>query len=111
MGKLSTSRRALRVRPMERSDFSFIRKLASTIPNYTVPPLYILWMFSTFQKRLCAVAHCVGHGDVGYLLGMRGEVRSGAMFVWQFACTFEGQRLRAPELLAKHLKKYAQRNG
>lgn len=101
----------VRVRPIKASDFDFIQDLSSRSPGYTVPAPYVLWMLGTIQTEFCAVADARGYGNLGYLLVLPGEVPSDAVFVWQLACTFRGQRLRAPDALAAHLRKAAEKYG
>jgi hypothetical protein len=101
----------VRVRPIKTSDFDFIRDLASRSAGYTVPTPYVLWMLTTFQREFCAVANARGYGNLGYLLVSPVGVRSDRVFVWQLACTFRGQRLRAPDALAEHLKRTARKYG
>jgi len=101
----------VRVRPIKASDCNFIRDLASRSAGYTVPTPYVLWMLSTFQREFCAVANARGYGNLGYLLVLPVGVRTDVVFVWQLACTFRGQRLRAPDALAAHLKRTARKYG
>jgi hypothetical protein len=98
---------SLLVRPVEVSDFEFVRRLAARIEGYTVPPTYVLWMFCRFYPQFCVVAEGPRGVRLAYLLAMPVEVRSGAVFVWQVASTFKGQRLHAGTELAQHLRTVA----
>ncbi len=106
-----TKKPSIFVRPIEVSDFDFIRTLASKIEGYTIPPPYVLWMFSRFQMDFCAVAQENDGCQLGYLLAMSGLPHPATAFVWQFACTFRGQRLQASRKLAKHLKTAVEKHG
>ena len=98
------------VRPIEVSDFDFIRTLASKTKGYTLPPRYILWTLCRFQGELGAIAEEPGSAPVGYLLALPVGIHSDAIFVWQLATTFRGQRLKAADALAEHVKAKAQQH-
>jgi|SRR5208337_5326047 len=99
---------ALSVRPATALDAEFICKLASSVEGYTVPTPYVLWMLTRFHKDWSAVAE-EGRKQLGYMLAF--PASDATVFVWQFACTFRGQRLHAPDALASHLKRMTAEGG
>jgi hypothetical protein len=98
----------LSVRPAAVSDSEFIGALASTILGYTVPPPYVLWMFERFHKGWCAVVRGDGN-PLGYILAF--PVNRRAVFVWQLACTKEGERLHASDALAGYIRRLMVKGG
>lgn len=97
--------RAIRVRAIRLSDFQFIRELSATIYGYTVPPPYILWMLKRFHGTLCLIAEDESKNRLGYMLGMNVGIASNEIFIWQWATNYRGQRLRAANALAGHIRK------
>src|SRR6185437_8623680 len=43
------------VRSLEVRDFSFVRELSSSQPNFTIPPPYVLWLLTRISPELCLV--------------------------------------------------------
>jgi len=105
------SNATVHVRPVRLSDFGFIRDLSATIDGYTVPPLYVLWMFRRFEVELCLIAESPTQELVGYMLAMSAGTHSNEIFIWQLATTFKGQRLRAGASLARHVRKLARKRA
>jgi hypothetical protein len=101
----------LLVRPIRRSDFTFIRELSKRIEGYTVPPPYVLWMLRRFQGELCLIVEGPTHKPLGYMLATSGGIRSSEMFIWQLAATFEGRRLRVSVKLASHVRKLVKKHS
>jgi hypothetical protein len=92
-------------------DLDFIQALASRTHGYTLPAPYVLWLLIRYHSEHSALVEEAGGKPLGYMLAMRVDLAPPAVFVWQFACTFSGQRLKAPDALASHLKKTVKRNG
>lgn len=111
MSRVRYKKAHILIRPLKSSDFGFIRALASKIEGYTVCPPYILWMLTRFQGQLCAVAEETGRGPVGYLLAIPVGICGDALFVWQLASTFRGQRLDAPGKMVRRLKTVVKKRG
>jgi hypothetical protein len=81
----------IRVRPLEVSDFRFIRRLASKKANFTVPPPYVLWLLKQTNSPSCMVAEHANLGPVGYLLSLLvGTPRGNVLYVWQLAASKSG---------------------
>jgi hypothetical protein len=102
----------IRVRPLEVTDFGFIRRLASKKANFTVPPLYILWLLKQANSRSCLVAEHVKLGPVAYLLSLPGsKPRGKVLYVWQLATSATGQRTGAIDMLLLELRTFVRRTG
>jgi hypothetical protein len=101
----------VRVRAIRLSDFQFIRGLSATIQGYTVPPPYILWMLTRFQGELCLIAEDASQEPLGYMLAMSDGIASSEIFIWQWATNYRGQRVRAGNALASHVRKLVKKHG
>jgi hypothetical protein len=100
----------IRVRPLEVSDFRFIRRLASKQANFTVPPLYILWLLKQTNSRSCMVAEHVRLGPVAYILSLLvSKPRGKVMYVWQLAASANGRRTGAIDMLLLGLRTFVRR--
>jgi hypothetical protein len=99
------------VRPVRLSDFQFIQSLSSTIDGYTVPPPYILWMFTRFQGELCLLAEDASREPLGYMLATSAGIGSTEVFIWQLATNYRGQRLRAGTALASYVRRLVRKHG
>lgn len=99
------------VRPMRLSDFEFVRDLSAKIDGYTVPPLYVLWMLREFHAELCLIAESSRKERLGYMLAMATGLNSRRLFIWQFASTFQGQRILAATSFAKQVQKLVKKYG
>jgi hypothetical protein len=75
----------IHVRPLEIGDFDFVRELASKQRNFTVPPVYVLWLMLRIKGAICLVAEHSARGLLGYLIAVPIEAPTDSMFVWQFA--------------------------
>src|SRR5437016_10449082 len=100
----------IRVRPLKASDFKFIRRLASKQANFTVPPLYILWLLKQTNSRSCMVAEHAKLGPVAYLLSLivstpRGKI----LYVWQLAASKKGLQAGATNVLLLALRAFIHR--
>jgi len=81
----------IRVRPLEVSDFKFVRRLASKQPNFTIPPRYVLWLLKQTNARSCLVAEHAKNGPVAYLLSLLVSTPRGkALYIWQLAASKTG---------------------
>jgi hypothetical protein len=99
-GKGRVSVRSIRV-----SDFEFIRDTSAHVGGYTIPPLYVLWMLSRNHREVCLIAESSRGQPIGYLLAMTTGLESRGLFIWQFASTFEGTRLRASKSIANRIRR------
>jgi len=99
---------SLHIRPIADSDFEFIGTLASSVNGYSVPSPYVLWMFQRCHRGWSAIA-ISDENLLGYLLAF--PVNRQAVFVWQLACTKQGNRLRAADGLAKYLRRMMAKGG
>ena len=75
----------IHVRPLEIGDFNFVRELASRQPNFTIPPVYVLWLMLRIKGSICLVAEHSRQGQLAYLLAVPVEGRGNSMFIWQVA--------------------------
>lgn len=100
----------IRVRPLDVSDFRFVRQLASKQDNFTVPPLFVLWLLKQANGRSCLVADHVKFGPVAYLLSLPvSKPGRKALYVWQLAASASGQRVGAIEMLLLELRAFVRR--
>lgn len=100
----------IRVRPLRVSDFGFIRRLASKRANFTVPPLYVLWLLKQTNSRSCLVADHVKFGPVAYLLSLLvSTTRGKVLYVWQLAASKSGQRIGAIDVVLLGLRAFVRR--
>lgn len=75
----------IHVRPLEIGDFDFVRALASRQPNFTVPPVYVLWLLMRIKGAVCLVAEHSIKGLLAYLLAVPVEGPGNSIFIWQVA--------------------------
>lgn len=73
------------VRPLEVRDFSFVRELAASQPNFTIPPPYVLWLLTRISPELCLVAERPDKGPLGYLLAVPISNPPKSLYIWQLA--------------------------
>jgi hypothetical protein len=100
----------IRVRPLKVSDFGFIRRLASKQANFTVPPLFVLWLLKQTNSPSCMVAEHVRVGPVAYLLSLPVSKRGGkVLYVWQLAASAGGRRTGAIDMLLLRLRAFVRR--
>jgi hypothetical protein len=100
----------IRVRSLDVSDFRFIRRLASKQANFTVPPLYILWLLKQTNSRSCIVAEHLSLGRVAYLLSLIVSTPKGkVLYVWQVAASKRGQQAGATNVLLLALRAFMHR--
>ncbi len=76
---------AILVRPMSLEDYGFIRDTAAQERNFTIPPLYVLWLLSKIKGDICLVAEDVVGGRLAYLLAVPVSEPPNSLFVWQLA--------------------------
>jgi hypothetical protein len=102
----------IRVRSVRASDFGFVRRLASKQDNFTVPPLYVLWLLSRTNSRCCFVVEHIKFGPVGYLLSIPvSEPRKQSLYVWQLAATRRGVHMGAIDAVLLALRTFVRRAG
>jgi hypothetical protein len=94
---------------MEVGDFDFIRDLAATQPNFTVPPPYVLWLLLRIKDAVCLVAEHNGEGLLAYVLAVPVEAPSKALYIWQLASSKAGQRRSATLALLAEFRDIARR--
>jgi hypothetical protein len=100
----------IRVRALEVSDFSFVRRLASKQSNFTNPPPYILWLLKEAHPESCMVAEHVKFGPAAYLLSLLVSTsRGNALYVWQLAASVSGRRTGAINVLLLALRAFVRR--
>jgi len=100
----------IRVRPLEVSDFRFVRRLALKQTNFTVPPLYILWLLKQTNARSCLVADHVKFGPVAYVLSLLvSKPKRKVLYVWQLAVSASGRRTGALDELLLGLRSFVRR--
>jgi hypothetical protein len=99
------------VRSIRVSDFAFIRQVAAHVRGYTVPPTYVLWMLSKQHPEVCLIAESAPGHPLCYLLAMSTGRAPNTLFVWQFASTLEGTRLRAARNIANRIRRIVERQG
>jgi hypothetical protein len=108
---MARSSQTIRVRPMQVSDFQFIRRLASTQFQFTCPPRYVLWLLTRTNSRNSIVADDTKYGPVAYLLSLPVNTsRESALYVWQLAASSRGRRSGAIHLLLLALRKFVRRS-
>lgn len=100
----------IRVRPLEVSDFRFVRRLASKQATFTIPPLFVLWLLKQTNSRSCMVAEHVKLGPVAYLLSLPVHSQRGkVLYVWQLAASASGRRTGAINVLLLALRTFVRR--
>jgi hypothetical protein len=100
----------IRVRPLRVNDFRFVRRLASQRRNFTVPPLYVLWLLKRTNARSCFVARHVKLGPVAYLLSILVPERHGkTLYIWQLATAKRGVQAGATEAVLVTLRRFVRR--
>lgn len=77
----------IHVRALEVGDFDFVRGLASGQPNFTVPPVYVLWLMLRIKGAVSLVAEHNSEGLLGYLIAVPIDGPKNSMFVWQLAAS------------------------
>jgi hypothetical protein len=80
----------IHVRPLEIADFDFVRGLAATQPNFTVPATYFLWLLLRIKGAVCLVAEKTDMGPCGYLLAVPIVSAEESLFVGQLAALDSG---------------------
>jgi hypothetical protein len=75
----------IHVRSLEIGDFNFVRELASKQRNFTVPPVYVLWLIIRIKGSACFIAERSDQGQVAYVLAVPVDGPEESLFVWQLA--------------------------
>jgi hypothetical protein len=68
-------------------------------------------MLHRFQGQLCLIAEDLAKEPLAYMLAISVGLKSGEIFVWQFASNFRGQRLGASISLASYIRKLVKKHG
>ena len=97
----------IHVRPLEIGDFNFVRELASKQKNFTIPPLYVLWLVVRIKGAACFVAENSDRGRAGYLLAVPIEGPEESLFVWQLAALPGGEQEKTTLTLLVALREFA----
>jgi len=85
----------IHVRPLEIADFAFVQALASRQANFTVPPLYVLWLMLRIKGAICLIAEHSSKGRLAYLLAVPINGPEDSIFVWQLAALEGSARTKA----------------
>ena len=101
----------IHVRALEIGDFAFVQKLASKQPNFTVPPVYILWLMLKIGGSICLIAEHSKDGPLAYLIAVPVEAPERSLFVWQLAATGEARKSKAMFDLLSEFRKIVFRSG
>ncbi len=99
-----------RIHPMELNDFAFVQSLAAELPLFTVPPDYVLWLFTHFHPDYCRVLELASGEPKAYLLAMPTSDPDNGIAIWQVAATKPNQAF-ALEYFAAYLRGLADRIG
>ncbi len=89
----------IHVRPLEIGDFDFVRKLASKQPQFTIPPVYVLWLMLRIKGAICLLAEHSTQGPFAYLLAVPVEGPRNSLFIWQVAARTGSQGREATRAL------------
>ena|ERR1700730_10269116 len=89
----------IHVRPLEIGDFEFVRDLASKQRNFTIPPIYVLWLMLRIKGAISLVAEHSRRGPLAYLLAVPVDGPEDSMFVWQLAVSKGPEREKATLVL------------
>lgn len=85
-------------------DYGFIRDTAAKQRNFTIPPLYVLWLLARIKGEICFVAEDAEGGRLAYLLAVPVSEPPNALFVWQLAARNELANSDAVRALIQALK-------
>jgi hypothetical protein len=99
-----------RIRPMELNDFAFVQSLAAEFPLFTVPPDYVLWLFTHFHPEYCRILERDSGERKGYLLAIPTSDPANGIAIWQVAATTPSHAF-ALEYFAAYLRDLAERKG
>jgi hypothetical protein len=94
----------IHVRPLEIGDFDFVRELASKQRNFTIPPVYVLWLMLRIKGAISLVAEHNSDGLVGYLIAVPIEGPANSLFVWQLAVSKGSTHTKATTALLTELR-------
>jgi hypothetical protein len=101
----------IHVRPLEIADFDFVRGLAATQPNFTVPATYVLWLLLRIKGAVCLVAEKTDMGPCGYLLAVPIVSAEESLFVGQLAALDSGPEDQGTLLLLSALRDIARKGA
>ncbi len=77
----------IHVRPLEIGDFAFVQDVASKRPDFTVPPVYVLWLMLRIKGAICLIAEQSSEGPIAYLLAVPVNGPGDSIFIWQLAAS------------------------
>jgi len=97
-------KKGISVRPIRVADFEFIRELASEQPNFTIPPVYVLWLLCKIKGDICLLAETEAGEPLGYLLSVPLTNPVSSLFVWQLASKHPIAASSAVRILVQQLK-------
>ncbi len=106
---MANTKTTVHVRPLQLSDFTFVRQLAAEQPNFTIPPMYVLWLLIKVRPDLCVVAETDTHETVGYMLALPINQTPRSIYVWQLAHRRHSTRTSVALPLLRHLKGVAKK--
>jgi len=95
----------IHVRPLEIADFPFVRDLASKQPNFTVPPVYVLWLMVRIKGAICLIAENTRAIPLAYLLAVPIEGPGTSLFIWQVATSKGRERDKATWAILTEFRK------
>jgi len=90
-------------------DYGFVRDTAAQQRNFTIPPLYVLWLLSKIKGDICLVAEDAAGGRLAYLLAVPVSEPPHALFVWQLAARHDLANSEAARALIQQLKRQCSR--
>ena len=99
-----------RIRPMQLNDFAFVQALAAEFPQFTVPPDYVLWLFTHFHPDYCRILEQDSGEPKGYLLAIPTSDPDNGIAIWQVAAAKPSHAF-ALEYFAAYLRDLAERTG
>jgi hypothetical protein len=97
----------IHIRPLEIGDFNFVRELASRQRNFTIPPVYVLWLMLRIKGAISLVAEHSSEGPVAYLLAVPITAPAESIFIWQLAASKGAERVKATLTLLGEFQKIA----
>jgi hypothetical protein len=104
------SSKLIRARPLKVTDFAFIRRVASRQGDFTVPPLYVLWLLKRTNRGSCIVVEHPNFGPIAYLLSIQTD-RDRVLYVWQLAASKRGVQTGAIQIALVALRRFVRRVG
>jgi hypothetical protein len=110
MSKKPESLFNVRIRSIEPRDFGFIQSLATSLPAFTVPSDFVLWLFTKFHPEYCRVLEDESGTAQAYLIAMPTSDPPTGIVIWQIAAAGSGQPF-ALEYFAAYLRDLVERTS